>query len=58
MYYVDTFIYFVYGLFIVVIFVIFFRLEFFLIIYSFEIILIIKFKNGIMDLLVRFICLV
>lgn len=35
----------------------FFRLEFFLIIYSFEIILIIKFKNGIMDLLVRFICL-
>lgn len=57
MYFVDMLIYFVYGIFIVVIFVIFFRLEFFLIIYSFEIILIIKFKNGIMDLLVRFICL-
>lgn len=57
MYYVDTLMYFVYGIFIVVIFVIFFRLEFFLIIYSFEIILIIKFKNGIIDLLVRFICL-
>lgn len=41
----------------IVTFVIPSRPEFFLIIYSFEIISIIKLKNGTMDLLVRFICL-
>lgn len=58
MYHVDTLTYSVYGTSIVVTFVIPSRPELFLIIYSFEIISIIKLKNGIMDLLVRFICLV
>lgn len=58
MYHVDTLMYSVYGTSIAVTFVIPSRPELFLIIYSFEIISIIKLKNGTMDLLVRFICLV